>query len=179
VKPRTKHNNQSYRGPRVNTQIRATEVRLVNEARSLNEVMPMAKALQLTTDAGLDLIEITPKAKPPVCMAMLLSKWQYQQKQRAKENKSKQAPLKEIKFTPGIGQADIDHKVKQILDFLEHKHPVKITLFYRGRQMEHRELGFALFDDIFKQVGQQGKVTMKPKLQGRSLIAQIAPIAAA
>jgi translation initiation factor IF-3 len=129
VKQRKTHQPRN-RGPRTNTSIRVPEVRLVNEARTLNEVMTTAKALELTKNAGLDLIEITPKAKPPVCMAMLLSKWQYQQKQKAKENKTKQTQLKEVKFSPSIGEGDIAHKVKHIVDFLEHKHPVKMSLFF-------------------------------------------------
>lgn len=165
------------RGPRINRAIRVPEVRVVNEERTLNRVLPTKEAQELAQNAGLDLIEIAPKAKPPVCVIMALSKWKYQQKQEEKKQRqAKQPPLKEIKLSPNIAEGDLSYKVQHIKDFLEKHHPVKVSLFFKGRQFEHRDIGFDLLKRVIAELESCAKVGVPPRMQGRSLSMQLNPL---
>ena len=133
--------------------------------------------MQLAEEAGLDLVEISPNASPPVCKIMDLGKFKYEQQKREAEARKKQKTIdvKEVKFRPGTDTHDYDVKMKNVLRFLEDGDKVKVTLRFRGREMAHQNIGVDLLNRIKDDVGEQGKVESMPKLEGRQMVMMIAP----
>ncbi|MCL4674926.1 MAG: translation initiation factor IF-3 [Pararhodobacter sp.] len=164
-------------GPRSNEKIRAPEVRLIGaEGENVGVVTP-AKAMQLAQEAGLDLVEISPNAVPPVCKIMDFGKFKYEQQKREADARKKQKTIeiKEIKFRPGTDSHDYDVKMRSVFKFLEEGDKVKITLRFRGREMAHQQLGAELLRRVADDVAEIGKVENMPKLEGRQMVMMIGP----
>ena len=136
-----------------------------------------ARALQLAEEAGLDLVEISPNAVPPVCKIMDFGKFKYEtQKKEAEARKNQKIiEIKEIKFRPGTDTNDYDVKMRSVLKFLEEGDKVKITLRFRGREMAHQELGLELLNRVAADVAEAGKVENMPRLEGRQMVMMIGP----
>ncbi|MGY6633595.1 MAG: translation initiation factor IF-3 [Alkalilacustris sp.] len=164
-------------GPRVNDRIRAPEIRLIGaEGENLGVVAP-AQALALAEQAGLDLVEISPNATPPVCKIMDFGKFKYDQQKREAEARKKQKiiEVKEIKFRPGTDTHDYDVKMRNVMKFLENGDKVKVTLRFRGREMAHQQLGLELLNRVAADVAELGKVENMPKMEGRQMVMMIGP----
>jgi translation initiation factor IF-3 len=164
-------------GPRANERIRAPEIRLIGaEGENIGVVTPQ-RGLQLAQDAGLDLVEISPNATPPVCKIMDFGKFKYEQQKREAEARKKQKTIeiKEIKFRPGTDTHDYDVKMRSVFKFLEEGDKVKITLRFRGREMAHQQLGAELLRRVADDVSEIGKVENMPKMEGRQMIMMIGP----
>lgn len=131
----------------------------------------------MAQDAGLDLVEISPNAAPPVCKVMDLGKYKYEMQKREAEARKKQKviEIKEIKFRPGTDTHDYDVKMRSVMKFLEGGDKVKVTLRFRGREMAHQDLGLELLNRVRDDVGELGKVESMPKLEGRQMVMMISP----
>ena len=156
---------------RVNEQIRIPEVRVIDDQGEQLGVMEMAKALQLAEDADLDLVEVSPKAVPPVCRIIDYGKFVYQQSKRAHEAKKKQktTQLKEVKVGPNIDDHDLLIKLKHAREFLEHGDKLKITIKFRGREMRLENRGRDILKRVIKELEDVGQVDMLPKKEGRQI----------
>jgi translation initiation factor IF-3 len=161
----------------VNDRIRAPEIRLIGpEGENLGVVTP-ARALQLAEEAGLDLVEISPNATPPVCKIVDYGRFKYDQQKREAEARKKQKVIevKEIKFRPGTDIHDYQVKMRSVVKFLENGDKVKVTLRFRGREMAHQQLGLDLLNRVAEDVAEIGKVENMPKLEGRQMVMMIGP----
>ncbi|MGM0742041.1 MAG: translation initiation factor IF-3 [Pseudomonadota bacterium] len=166
-------------GPRVNDKIRATEIRLIGaEGENVGLVTP-ERAMEMAEEVGLDLVEISPNASPPVCKIMDFGKYKYEQQKREAEARKKQKiiEVKEVKFRPNTDTHDYDVKMRNVLKFLENGDKVKITLRFRGREMAHQDLGRNLLHRVAEDVKDVGKVENMPKMEGRQMIMIIGPAA--
>lgn len=155
----------------INEEIRAKEVRLVKEDGEQLGVVDLKTALKTASDANLDLVEIVPDAKPPVCKVMDYKRYLYDQKQKAKEAKKnqKQTQVKEIKLRPGTEEADYQVKLRKIMEFLEDKDKVKVSIRFRGREMSHQEIGKAQLERIITDTVDVASVEQAPKVEGRQM----------
>ncbi len=140
-------------------------------------IVPIQKALEIANQHELDLVEVAPQASPPVCRIIDFSKFKYDQEKKEREAKKhqKQGKLKEIRFKPNIDRHDYETKLKQALAFLNKKDKVKINLFFRGRQMEHLDLGRKILDKFIVDTQNAGQVEKEPALEGRIISLVIAP----
>ena len=139
--------------------------------------MPLPDALKLAQESDLDLVEVAPLATPPVCRIMDFRKWQYEEKQRAKESRRKASnvSVKEMKYRPKIGVGDFDTKTRKVAEFLSEGHKVKVTIMFRGREVFHPELGAKILDHIAEDVAEVGKVETQGRLDGRNMTMVLAP----
>ena len=178
MKPDKKQANskQQYR---INEQIRVREVRIVDEDGS--SVMPTRQALDIARQKGVDLVEISPNAQPPVCRIIDYSKFLYQQKKRAKEMKQKQVKVevKEIRFGPQTDDHDYQFKLKHAKEFLEEGNKVRAYVFFRGRSILFKEQGEVLLLRFANDLEEYGKVEQLPKLEGKKMFLFLAPKKAA
>nr|WP_211605505.1 translation initiation factor IF-3 [Jannaschia faecimaris] len=177
---RRPHNAPPQRdtGPRVNDRIRAVEIRLIGaEGENVGVVSP-ARARQMAEDAGLDLVEISPNAVPPVCKIMDFGKFKYetQKKEAEARKRQKTIEIKEVKFRPNTDTNDYDVKMRNVFRFLEDGDKVKITLRFRGREMAHQNLGRELLERVSEDTKEVGKVENFPKMEGRQMVMMIGPI---
>nr|WP_314733131.1 translation initiation factor IF-3 [Pseudoruegeria sp. SHC-113] len=165
-------------GPRVNERIRAPEIRLIGADGENIGVIHPAKAMDLAAEAGLDLVEISPNATPPVCKIMDFGKFKYEQQKRESEARKKQKiiEVKEVKFRPNTDTHDYDVKMRNVLKFLGNGDKVKVSLRFRGREMAHQNLGRDLLERVAEDVKEIGKVENMPKMEGRQMIMMIGPI---
>ena len=140
-------------------------------------VVTPAKALEMAQEAGLDLVEISPNAAPPVCKIMDYGKFKYEQQKREAEARKKQhvIDIKEVKFRPGTDSHDYDVKMRNVIRFLEGGDKVKVTLRFRGREMAHQQIGMELLNRIAAAVAEVGKVENMPRLEGRQMVMMIGP----
>ena len=140
-------------------------------------IMSVRAALQMAEEAGVDLVEIAPMAKPPVCRVMDYGKFKYQEQKRAHEAKlkQKQVQVKEIKLRPGTDENDYQIKLRNMTRFLEEEDKVKVTLRFRGREMAHQEFGMRQLERIKADLDAVGQVEQMPKMEGRQMIMIIAP----
>ena len=140
-------------------------------------VIPTAQALEIAAEAGLDLVEVAPNERPPVCRIMDYGKFKYEQKRKlAKNTKQHQSQLKEIRLRPKIGQHDIDFKVRQARDFLEHHDKVKVNVMFRGRENAHHDLGRTILLQIKDALDDISKVERSPTMEGgRNMIMILTP----
>jgi translation initiation factor IF-3 len=153
-------------------------VRLLDsEGNTLGERVPFRDALQQARDAGLDLVEIAPTANPPVAKIMDYNKFSYEESKQRKEQKKKQKQIKvkEVKFRPGTDKADYEVKLRNLRSFIEEGNKVKVTVFFRGREIAHQELGARLLDRVKKDTEEYAKVEFFPNLEGRQLVMVLAP----
>ena len=139
--------------------------------------MPLPDALKMAQESDLDLVEVAPLATPPVCRIMDFRKWQYEEKQRAKESRRKASnvSVKEMKYRPKIGVGDFDTKTRKVAEFLSEGHKVKVTIMFRGREVFHPELGAKILDHIAEDVAEVGKVETQGRLDGRNMTMVLAP----
>ena len=163
--------------PRINDRIRAREVRLVGPDGAQIGITPLSQALDMARELELDLVEVADKANPPVCRIMDYGKYKYEAAQRAKESrkKSTNVVVKEMKYRPKIGAGDFGTKTKKVAEFLGEGHKVKITIMFRGREMQHPELGRKILDQVAETVTEVGKVEIYPRLDGRNMTMVLGP----
>jgi translation initiation factor IF-3 len=164
-------------GPRINDRIRCDEIRLIGaDGENVGVVTPQ-RAMEMAEEAGLDLVEISPSATPPVCKIMDFGKYKYEQQKREAEARKKQhiIEIKEIKFRPGTDIHDYEVKMRSVVKFLEGGDKVKVTLRFRGREMAHQQLGLDLLNRVADDVAEIGKVENMPRLEGRQMVMMIGP----
>ncbi|HOL21268.1 MAG TPA: translation initiation factor IF-3 [bacterium] len=163
---------------RFNFQIQAPQVRLIDSDGQQLGIVDRKQALQKARERELDLVEIVPNASPPVCRIMDLNKFLYEQKKKEKEIKKKQKVFqtKEIRFTPETSEHDYRFKKQHVEDFLKEGHRVKVTIFYKGREIIHKERGYQLLERLTKELADTGKVERAPKLEGPRLSVTFIPV---
>jgi len=166
-------------GPRVNEQIKLERVRLVDAEGEMIGVVTMREALRQADEAGLDLVEISPNADPPVCKILDYGKYKYELQKKASEARKKQkvVEVKEIQIRPMIGDNDYQVKLRAAKRFLEEGDKVKVVLRFRGREMAHTEIGFGLLKKMIEDLGAVAKVEFEPKMEGRQVMMVLGPAA--
>ena len=164
-------------GPRINTQITVPTVRLVKEDGTMVGLTSLRDALAMAADAGLDLVEISPNAEPPVCKILDFGKFKYeiQKKKNEARKKQKVIDVKEIKLRPGIDEHDYEVKMRSVTRFLAEGDKVKVTMRFRGREMVHQELGMKVLDKVRADLDHVAKVESHPRLEGRQMVMVVAP----
>ena len=165
-------------GPKSNQQIRAIDVQVIGSDGNNVGILTLKKAIELAKGEGLDLIEISPNASPPVCKIMDMGKYKYdlQKKTNIAKKKQKVVALKEIKMRPGTDVHDYNFKVKNAKKFLSNKDKVKFTVKFKGREMQHINLGKDLMNRIIEDTKEVGKIETHPKFEGRQMIMIIQPV---
>ena len=161
----------------MNGEINSPEIRLVGVEGEQLGIVPVGDALRMAEEAEIDLVEIAPTAKPPVCRLMDYGKFKYRESKKAHEAKlkQKQIQVKEIKFRPGTDEGDYQIKLRNLIRFLTEGDKTKITLRFRGREMAHQELGVALLKRVEADLAPYGQVEQWPKMEGRQMIMILAP----
>ena len=172
------HRRTKPKGPRTNEKIRASEVQVIDSEGKNLGILTTHKASEIAKQAGLDLIEISPNANPPVCKIIDVGKYRYGLQKKANKNKKKQkvVNLKEIKLRPVTEIHDYNFKIKNAQKFLEKGDKVKFTVKFKGREMQHTHLGNELMDRIINDTAALGKVEVHPKFEGRQIIMIIHPL---
>ncbi len=166
------------KGPRTNDRIRALEVQVISSSKKNLGTFSIKKAVEMAQQEGLDLIEISPNAKPPVCKITDIGKYKYDLQKKANKAKKKQkiVNLKEIKLRPVTEIHDYTFKLKNAQKFLKKGDKVKFTVRFKGREMQHTHLGDKLMDRIISDTTSVGKVEVRPKFEGRQIIMIIQPL---
>ena len=164
-------------GPRVNEQIEAEKVRVVNADGEMVGVISKGEGIEIAFEAGLDLVEVSPNADPPVCKVLDYGKYKYEAQKKANEARKRQKVIdvKEIKMRPGIDEHDYQVKMRSVRRFLDEGDKVKMTIRFRGREMAHQELGMKVLDRVREDVDELAKVEQFPKSEGRLMTMVIAP----
>jgi translation initiation factor IF-3 len=164
-------------GPRSNRDIRVPRVQLIDDEGNNRGIVSTDEALRIAEEAGLDLVEVSPNADPPVCKITDLGKLKYQSQKKAAEARKKQKTIeiKEIKMRPNIDTHDYEVKMRSVRRFFEEGDKVKLTLRFRGREMAHLELGMKLLNRVREDVEGIAKVEAEPKLEGRQMMMVLAP----
>lgn len=164
-------------GLRVNEEIRTREIRLVSDDGEQLGIMSPKDALKIAMEKGLDLVEVAPAAKPPVCKIMDIGRYKYEQSKRDREARKKQhvVSVKEVKLRPNIEDNDFNTKVRNAIRFLEDGDKVKVTIMFRGREMSHPELGKELLDRVAEVVKEIGSLERGAKLEGKNMSMIISP----
>ncbi|MBO1326622.1 translation initiation factor IF-3 [Acetobacter sp. TBRC 12305] len=167
----------SREGPRVNEEIRVPQVRLIDETGEMAGVMTVRDALMRAYSVGLDLLEISPNAEPPVVKILDYGKFKYEQQKKRNEAKKKQKviEIKEVKVRPNIDENDYQVKMRAVKNFIGEGDKVKVTLRFRGREMAHQELGIKVLERIRTEMDEQAKVEQMPRLENRQMIMVLAP----
>lgn len=162
---------------RINERIRVPQVRVVGPDGNQLGIMPVQRALETANQYDLDLVEVAPTANPPVCRIIDFSKFKYDQEKKERQAKKhqKQGRLKEIRLKPNIDEHDYQVKLKQAVTFLQKKDKVKVNLFFRGRQMEHVDLGRKILDKFIADTRSSGEIEREPTLEGRIMSFVITP----
>jgi translation initiation factor IF-3 len=170
-------NRTQDEGPRVNAQIRAAEVRLIGAEGEQVGVLTLRDALAKAEEAGLDLVEVSPDAKPPVCRLIDYGKFKYQMSKKAHEAKKKQAvvEVKEVNLTPNTDKHDLETKQNHIKRWAAEKHRVKVFVKFRGRELSHVDLGFRVIEELMRGLENIMVIESKPKLEGRRLVLTLLP----
>lgn len=171
------YNKSKGNQPNVNQHIKAPEVRLVDSEGEMLGVVPLSDALDKAKAAKLDLVEIVPNAKPPVCKIMDYGKYKFeaQKKAHAARKKQKTVAIKEVKLRPNIDTHDLDIKIKRARKFLEAGDKVKFSLRFRGREITHKELGLEVIGSVRERVEDLAKVEFEPKFEGMQVIMVVSP----
>lgn len=162
---------------RINDQINVPEVRLIDEEGEQVGVVPIAEALAKAQEKGLDLVELSPDAKPPVCRLMDYGKhlFDLRQKQRESRKKQRRMQVKEIKFRPGTDEGDYQVKLRNLIRFLEAGDKAKVTVRFRGREMAHQTLGLELMKRVENDLAEYGSVEQRPNMEGRQMVMVLGP----
>ncbi|MBI5165607.1 MAG: translation initiation factor IF-3 [Magnetospirillum sp.] len=164
-------------GPRVNREIDARSIRLVGADGEMIGVVTLREGLTMAEEAGLDLVEVSPNAEPPVCKILDFGKFKYeiQKKKNEARKKQKVIEVKEIKLRPNIDDHDYEVKMKNMRKFLEEGDKVKVTLRFRGRELAHQDIGMKVLEHVRDDLEDLGKVEQIPKMEGRQMVMVIAP----
>ncbi len=164
-------------GPRVNGEITSPKVRLVDENGEMIGVVTRFEGMQMAQKAGLDLVEVSPNAEPPVCKILDYGKYKYEQQKKRAEAKKKQkiVEVKEIQMRPGIDENDYQVKCRAIQRFIEDGDKVKITMRFRGREISHHEIGMGVLTRLREQFEELAKVEQMPRLEGKQMIMVLVP----
>lgn len=162
---------------RINDQIRVQRVRLISAEGQQVGVVSIAEALKEAEKAGLDLVEISPNAKPPVCKIMDFGQYHYQKERKLRESRKKQhiVQTKEVKFGPNTEEHDYNFKKNNAIKFLKQHNKVKFTVRFRGRQLAHKDLGFNLLEKLLKELKDIVDVDFQPKSEGRTIFTIVTP----
>ena len=178
LKPNYFQRRSKPRGPNANERIRALDVQVIGSDGGNLGTLQLNKAIELAKQEGLDLIEISPNANPPVCKIMDMGKYKYdlQKKANIAKKKQKTVSLKEIKLRPGTDTHDYNFKIKNAKKFIIKGDKVKFTVKFKGREMQHTELGKELMNKIIDEIKDIAKVESRPKFEGRQMIMIIQPI---
>ncbi|HEY3759196.1 MAG TPA: translation initiation factor IF-3 [Solirubrobacteraceae bacterium] len=162
---------------RINERIRVPEVRLIDDEGNQVGVLKTPDALRFAQERELDLVEVAPEARPPVCRILDYSKYKYEQAQKVKQARKhqQQITIREIKFRPKIAQHDYDTKKGHVERFLRHKDKVKVTIMFRGREVTHPERGTMILDRLAEELGELGVVEQRPMQEGRNMTMMLAP----
>ena len=176
IKSNSFHRRKSH-GPRSNERIRALDVQVIGSEGNNLGILPLKKAVEMAKEEGLDLIEISPNANPPVCKIMDMGKYKYDLQKKANQAKKKQKTIdiKEIKLRPNIDVHDYQVKMRSVQKFLNEGDKVKITLRFRGREMAHQDRGADLLQKVKEEIDPIAKVELNPKFEGRQMIMVLAP----
>lgn len=178
--PRRGPDTRPPAGPstRINDAIRVEKVRLIDEKGENRGEVRTNEALDIAARLNLDLVEVAPEARPPVCRIMDYGKWRYEQEQKAKQARKHQSTItvKEIKFRPKIDPHDYETKKGHVLRFLKHKDKVKVTIMFRGRELMHPERGEAILLQLAEEVQDLATIESRPNLDGRNMIMMLAPL---
>ncbi len=168
------------RDVRINREIRAKEVRVIDPEGKQLGILPVFEALRMAVNFELDLVEVSPKSEPPVCRIMDYGKFKYQQSKKAHDAKKKQAVvhIKEVKMRPKTEEHDFQFKLRHIERFLKEGNKIKITIVFRGRELAHPDLGRNMLNRITEESKDWGKVEQPPKFEGRNFIMILAPLQA-
>ena len=177
-KPNYFQRRSKTEGPKANERIRALDVQVIGSDGGNLGAMPLNKAIEIAKSEGLDLIEISPNANPPVCKIMDMGKYKYdlQKKANIAKKKQKTVALKEIKLRPGTDTHDYNFKIKNAKKFITKGDKVKFTVKFKGREMQHTELGKELMNKIIEATKDIAKVESRPKFEGRQMVMIIQPI---
>ena len=165
-------------GPRTNESITASEVRVISSTGEQLGILSVREALNKAEDEGFDLVEISPNANPPVCKITDYGKLKYKEQKSKKEAKKKQKTIeiKEIKMRPGIDKHDYNVKLKALSKFIGGGNKVKISMRFRGREIEHKNLGFNLLNKLTEEVANFAEIEVPPKPEGRQIIMVLVPV---
>ena len=164
-------------GPRVNRDIRALQVQLIDAEGKNVGAVDIAEGLRLAEEAGLDLVEIVPNATPPVCKILDFGKFRFLEQKKSAEQRKRQkiVEIKEIKLRPGIDDHDYEVKMRSVRRFFEEGDKVKVTLRFRGREMAHQDIGFKLLQRVRTETAPIAKVEAEPLMEGRQMTMVLAP----
>lgn len=160
---------------RINDQIRVSPIRVISNDGAQLGIISTDEALNIAREAGLDLVEVAPNERPPVCRVMDYGKFKYQQRKKHHTGKVHHTKTKEIRLRPKTGQHDIDFKVKQARTFLESKDKVQVSVVFRGREIVHVQEGHRVMAAVIEQLGEIGKVEVSPSQMGRRIVCTLAP----
>lgn len=163
--------------PRVNHQINTPSIRLIDASGNMLGVVGIQEAIRLAEQAGLDLVEISPTASPPVCKILDYGKYRYEAQKKAHEARKKQkvVQIKEIKLRPTIDKHDLEIKTRNVIGFLEEGDKVRITLRFRGREMDHTELGMRILERVQESLKDLCKIENPPRIEGKQITMTVAP----
>jgi len=161
----------------INEEIRAKEVRLIAPNGEQIGIVPIKEALRIAQDYNLDLVNVAPQAKPPVCRIMDYGKFKFEQSKKEKEARKKQKVInvKEVRFSPTIEDHDFNTKLRHVVNFLQKGDKVKCTIRFKGRQITHAEIGQSLMERVIEGTKEVGVVEKKPAIEGRNMIMILAP----
>jgi translation initiation factor IF-3 len=164
-------------GPRVNEEIRATQVRLIDELGEMQGIMSAREAVQRAQAVGMDLLEISPNADPPVCKILDFGKFKYEQQKKKNEARKRQRviEIKEVKVRPNIDENDYQVKLRAMRAFIEEGDKVKVTLRFRGREMAHQDIGIKVLERIRGDMDADTKVEQMPKMENRQMVMVLSP----
>ncbi|MGD0107708.1 MAG: translation initiation factor IF-3 [Rhodopila sp.] len=164
-------------GPRVNEEIRIPQVRLIDQDGEMQGVLTVREAMQRAFAVGLDLVEISPNADPPVCKILDFGKFKYEQQKKRNEAKKKQKviEIKEIKVRPNIDENDYQVKMRAMKSFIEEGDKVKVTLRFRGREMAHQDIGVRVLERIRAEMDTTSKVEQMPRMENRQMVMVLSP----
>lgn len=162
---------------RVNDKIFAKTLRVVGPEGEQLGIFPREAAFKKADEFDLDLVEVAPQADPPVCRIIDFSKYKYEQEKREKEVKKhqKQVQLKEVRIRPSIGIHDYEVKLKHIKEFLEKKHKVRVRMWFRGREITHKEIGNRVIDKLLKDIEKIGRIDREPHMLGKTMVLILSP----
>ncbi|MCK4520168.1 MAG: translation initiation factor IF-3 [Candidatus Omnitrophica bacterium] len=162
---------------RVNERIFAKTLRLVGPDGELLGVFPRDIAFKKAQDFNLDIVEVAPQAKPPVCRIVDYPKYRYEQEKREREVRKhqKRAQLKEVRIRPRIGTHDYEVKRKHIVEFLEKKHKVRVRMWFRGREIAHKDIGNKVIDQLLNDIEKVGRVDREPHMMGKTMVLILSP----
>ncbi len=164
-------------GPRVNTEIDARSIRLIDADGEMVGVVSLREGLDMAAEVGLELVEVSPNADPPVCKILDFGKFKYEAQKKKNEARKKQKVIevKEVKLRPNIDDNDYEVKMRAMRKFLTEGDKVKVTLRFRGREMAHQHLGMAVLDRVREAIDDLAKVESMPRMEGRQMVMIVAP----